>query len=136
LLESVLATESVVEKLVGMQLFVESMALTVFKTVRELNVEPVLSDLLLFYERDEARHVGLGVQHTPDLVRNLGFVERQRLNAFQLKLLISSLFSLKSMEDSFRALNVDPRMIAEVGKEKIIHTMEMLAEANGSNVSE
>src|SRR6185503_4630434 len=129
LLESVLATESVVEKLVGMQLFVESMALTIFKTVRELRVEPVLSDLLLYFERDEARHVGLGIQHTPDLVAGMSIFDRARLDAFQMKILLSALFSLKSMEKSFRALGVDPRAVAEVGKEKMVETMELLAEA-------
>jgi len=28
-------------------------------------VEPVLTELLPYYERDEARHVGLGVQMVP-----------------------------------------------------------------------
>jgi hypothetical protein len=135
LLESVLATDSLLEKLVGMQLFVESMALTVFKTVRELNVEPVLSDLLLYYERDEARHVGLGVQHTPDLVRGLRWRDRARLDAFQLKIVIAALFSLKSMEDSFVALGVDPRAVADYGKEKMMSAIELLAEANGDRVN-
>jgi hypothetical protein len=65
LLETVLGTDVLTEKLVGMQLFVETMALTMFKTVRELAVEPVLTELLSYFERDEARHVGLGIQHVP-----------------------------------------------------------------------
>jgi hypothetical protein len=135
LLESVLETESLLEKLIGMQLFVESMALTVFKTVRELEVEPVLSELLLYYERDEARHVGLGVQHTPDLVRELRLWDRARLDAFQMKILLAALFSLKSMEKSFRALGVDPRAVAEAGKEKMVSCMELLATSYGAQVT-
>lgn len=136
LLDTVLGTDSDIEKLIGMQLFVESIALTVFKTVREQRVEPVLTELLLYFERDEARHVGLGIQHTPDLVRGLGAVERARLNAFQMKILLSALFSLKSTEAQFRVLGVDPRAVAEVGKEKMMETMNMLAEAKGAGVNE
>lgn len=134
LLETVLATDSVIEKLIGMQLFIESMALAIFKTVRELEVEPVLTELLAYYERDEARHVGLGVQHVPDLVRKLGLRDRARLDAYQLKILLCALLSLKSMEGSFRSLGVDPRAIAETGKEKMILAVEMLTEANGQKV--
>src|SRR5262249_2647755 len=134
MLEVVLATESLLEKLVGMQLFVESIALSVFKTVRELNVEPVLSDLLLYYERDEARHVGLGIQHTPDLIRNIRWRDRASLDLFQLRILMAALFSLKSMESSFRSLGVDPRAIADYAKQKAMVAMELLAEANGRPV--
>src|SRR5262249_18628710 len=65
LLEIVLETPSLVKKLLGMQLMVESLALTIFQVVREAKIEPVLVDLLRYYEKDEARHVGLGVQLLP-----------------------------------------------------------------------
>jgi hypothetical protein len=135
LLEAVLSTDSVIEKLIGMQLFVESMALTVFKTVRELAVEPVLTELLVYFERDEARHVGLGVQHTPDLVRGLSRSDRARLDAFQLRLLTTALFSLKTLEPSFAALGVDPRGVADAGRSRMLAAMDLLAEANGGKVS-
>lgn len=130
MLESVLSTESVAEKLVGMQLFVESMALTLFKMVRELRVEPVLTELLLYYERDEARHVGLGIQHSPELVRGLGPADLARLSAFQTKILIASLFSLKRMEPSLQKLGVDPRALAETGEATLRRLLEQVAEAN------
>jgi hypothetical protein len=136
MLELVLRTDSLVEKLIGMQLFVESIALTVFKTVRELKIDPVLTELLLYFERDEARHVGLGIQHTPDLVRGMSMYERVKLDVFQTKILLYALASLKVTEKSFRALGVDPRMIAEAGKSKMLENMALLAEVRGANVDE
>ena len=53
-----LDTKSLAKKLLGMQLTIETIALTIFQRVRELEVEPVLTELLPYYERDEARHVG------------------------------------------------------------------------------
>jgi hypothetical protein len=131
LLETVLETDSLVEKLVGMQLFVESMALTVFKAVRELEVEPVLCELLLYFERDESRHVGLGIQYSPDLLRGMRHRDRAKLEAYQLKILLTSLASLKTLEPCFRRLGVNPRLVAEDGKNKMLMAMDMLAEANG-----
>src|SRR5262245_38543943 len=130
LLEAVLSTESMAEKLVGMQLFVETMALTMFKMVRELQVEPILSELLLYYERDEARHVGLGIQHSPELVRGMGPREVASLSAFQTKILLAALFSLKRMEPSLRRLGVCPRALAESGEEMLRTMMEQIMEAN------
>lgn len=133
LLETVLSTESVVQKLVGMQLFVETMALTIFKMVRELQVEPVLSALLLYFERDEARHVGLGVQYSPTLLRSLTSLEQAKLSAFQTQILLASLFSLKRMEPSLRSLGVDPRALSESGEDMMRKVMEQVIEANAGH---
>jgi hypothetical protein len=136
LLETVLGTESMAEKVVGMQLFVESMALTVFKFVRELRIEPVLSELLIFYERDEARHVGLGVQHAPELLRGISLKERMSLETFQLRILINSLVALKSLEPSFRRLGIEPRAIAEDGIQRMLSTLALIAQVNGRDMKE
>lgn len=66
LIDVVLTTNDLVHKLIGMQLFIESVALTLFKALRDRAVCPILTELLMFFERDEARHVGFGVQLTPD----------------------------------------------------------------------
>ncbi|MEE2828890.1 MAG: ferritin-like domain-containing protein, partial [Myxococcota bacterium] len=57
ILVEILRADSLAKKLLGMQLMVEPIALTLFHLVRENRLEPVLSDLLAYYERDEARHV-------------------------------------------------------------------------------
>jgi hypothetical protein len=117
-LDLVLETPSLVQKLLGMQLMVESLALTIFQVVRESRVEPVLCDLLRYYEKDEARHVGLGVQLLPQLIRGLSKAQALGLFAFQVRILGWTLAGLKSMEPALRALGIDPRAVLLVGRAK------------------
>src|SRR5262249_28010810 len=117
-LDMVLETPSLVKKLLGMQLMVESLALTIFQVVREARIEPVLADLLRYYEKDEARHVGLGVQLLPQLIRQLSKPEALGLFGFQVRLLGWTLAGLKSLEPSLRVLGIDPRTILRVGRAK------------------
>src|SRR5262249_8566030 len=102
----------------GMQLMVESIALTIFQVVRETRVEPVLCDLLRYFEKDEARHVGLGVQLLPRLMRGLTRLETASLIGFQLKIIGGTLAGLKSMEPALRELGLDPKTILNLGRAK------------------
>ena len=61
-----------------MQLIVESVAVTLFRSVAKAGVEPVLSELMPYFERDEARHVGLGVLYLPTLLAALGLARSAR----------------------------------------------------------
>ncbi len=108
-LERTLGTNNLLKKLIGMQLTVETVAFVAFQRVREIEVEPVLSDLMSYYERDEARHIGLGVQLVPQMVAKLSIQEAMSLAVFQLDLLTSTLFSLKTIERDLIAIGVDPR---------------------------
>ncbi len=116
--ELTLRTKDLTKKLLGMQLTIETIALTIFQHVRELEVEPVLAELLPYYERDEARHVGLGAQLVPDLVERMSIPERIGLARFQLDVLASAVFSLKSMEPDLVAIGVDPRELLAIGFKK------------------
>ena len=69
LLVELLETENLLYKVVGMQLLVESTAVVMFRKIAEAKIEPVLTELLYYFERDEARHVGLGVLTLPDGAR-------------------------------------------------------------------
>ena len=131
LLEMVLRTQCLASKLVGMQLFIETMALTLFKTLRDLEVEPVLTELLPYFERDEARHVGLGVQHSPQVAARLGRRERARLVAFQGRMFMRALVSLKRTEPDFVTLGVDPRHVADSGRAMFDRIIAELTKANG-----
>jgi len=117
-LEMTLRTKDLTKKLLGMQLTVEVIALTLFQHVRELRVEPVLADLLVFYERDEARHVGLGTQLVPELIAKMSLPARIDLAVFQLDLLASTIFSLKAMEKDLEIIGVDVREILAIGFRK------------------
>jgi len=113
-----LGTKSLAKKLLGMQLTIETIALTIFQRVRELDVEPVLTELLPFYERDEARHVGLGIQMLPGLIAGMTYAERLDLAAFHLDLYGSAVLSLKSLEPALTSIGVDPRSILAIGFRK------------------
>jgi hypothetical protein len=117
-LDLVLDTDELSYKLLGMQLMVESLALTIFQAVREARLEPVLADLLRYYEKDEARHVGLGVQYLPGMVKRMSQLQAFGLFLFQLKVIAATIAGLKSLEPSLRALGIDPRRILTLGRAK------------------
>ncbi|MBX3185529.1 MAG: ferritin-like domain-containing protein [Labilithrix sp.] len=123
-----LGTKSLAKKLLGMQLTIETIALTIFQRVRELQVEPVLSELLPYYERDEARHVGLGIQMLPSLIAKMSFAERVDLAIFHLDLYGSAVMSLKSLEPSLVSIGVDPRSLLAIGFRKQSDIDDMLRE--------
>jgi len=104
-----LGTNDLLKKLAGMQLTVETIAMVSFQRVRELELEPVLTELMVYYERDEARHIGLGVQLVPEMISRLSLPGAMSFALFQLDLLTSALLSVKSIEGELHALGVDPR---------------------------
>jgi hypothetical protein len=118
LLDLVLSTDNLAHKLVGMQLMVETMALTIFQTVRETGAEPVLCELLRYFERDEARHVGLGMQYLPQLMKEMSKREIGRLITFQCRILFWSLLETKVLEPNFRVLGIDARGVIERARRK------------------
>lgn len=124
--EMTLGTKDLTKKLLGMQLTIETIALTIFQHVREMRVEPVITELLPYYERDEARHVGLGAQLVPELVAKMSIPEHVSLGLFQLDLLASSIFSLKAMAPDLLAIGVDPRDILAIGYRKQLEIHEVM----------
>jgi hypothetical protein len=113
-----LGTPDLTKKLLGMQLTVETIALVIFQRVRELEVEPVLTDLMPYYERDEARHVGLGVQLVPQLMNELSIAGAVDVALFQLDLLLTTLVALKVMEPDLLTIGVDPRSMLGIAFRK------------------
>lgn len=118
-------------KVVGMQLQVETIALTIFQRVRELRVEPVLTELLEYYERDEARHVGLGVQHLPTLMRELSPAGRVRFIAFQLLMLYCVCRGTEELLPDLAVLGVDPRDFISRGIRRQQRVVDEIAEEMG-----
>jgi hypothetical protein len=117
-LDCVLETRSLAKKLLGMQLMVETTALTIFQAVRDVRVEPVLADLLRYYEKDEARHVGLGVQLLPGLMKKMSRLEAAGLFAFQMQVVGWTIAGLKSLEPALTAIGIDTRHVLELGRAK------------------
>lgn len=107
ILTELLGTTRLVDKLLGMQLIVESVAVTLFRSVAQAGVEPVLTELMPYFERDEARHVGLGVMYLPKLLAGLGPIEATRLKLQQLKLVTLVAMGTHLKTQHFAALGID-----------------------------
>ncbi len=118
LLDLVLEAKHPAYKLLGMQLMIETLALTLFQTIRELKVEPVLTELMSYYERDEARHVGLGMQYLPNLMKGMSRREVAKMITFQARVMFFAVWENKALERDYEVLGIDPRKIVERGRRK------------------
>ncbi|MCB9727125.1 MAG: ferritin-like domain-containing protein [Deltaproteobacteria bacterium] len=117
-LEGVMNADSLAKKLLGMQLMVEPLALTLFHVVKRLDLEPVLTHLLPYYERDEARHVALGVQYLPALLEGGGLLASLDILQYQFQLITWQLWSSYGVARDVATLGLDPRELVRVGKGK------------------
>jgi hypothetical protein len=131
LLDLVLDTPNLAYKLLGMQLMIETIALTIFQTVRESEVEPVLCELMKYYERDEARHVGLGMQYLPSLMRKMNKRQVGAMITFQVRVLVWALAELKLLEGDFATLGIEPRFILDRGRRKQMAALQEAFNALG-----
>jgi demethoxyubiquinone hydroxylase (CLK1/Coq7/Cat5 family) len=125
-LDHTLGAPTLVHKIMGMQLMIETIALTIFQEVRESRVEPVLSDLLLYYEKDEARHVGLGTQYLPRLLARQSRREAVETLWFQVRLIFWTIASLKAMERDLHVLGIHAPTLLKHGREKQAAVFEEL----------
>jgi hypothetical protein len=107
LLVELLETDNLLYKVVGMQLLVESTAVVMFRMIAEANIEPVLTELLYYFERDEARHVGLGVLTLPDVLSGLGERDALSLWWFQTRMNFEMVLSGMTLSSSFVTLGID-----------------------------
>ncbi len=126
LLEEVMNADHLAKKLLGMQLMVEPIALTLFHVVKKLDIEPVLTHLLPYYERDESRHVALGVQYLPAMLSRMSALERAELWAFQAKLLTYEVVSNYWVANDLYHLGINPRELLDIGKAKQFRAMELV----------
>tara|TARA_R110000824_G_scaffold230253_1_gene417872 strand:- start:955 stop:1482 length:528 start_codon:yes stop_codon:yes gene_type:complete len=117
-LQMVLSTKNLSKKLLGMQLMVEPVALTIFQEVRRVSPEPILSDLLEFFERDEARHVALGVYHLPEVVKDLGPVRIMSLIMWQMKIFMLELEGLSHLKPHFEAIGLNTEELFSLAEKK------------------
>jgi hypothetical protein len=133
-LERVLKADHVSKMLLGMQLVVEPMALTLFQLIREKNIEPVLSDLLVRFEQDEARHVALGVLYLPKIMKGMTTLQMADLAQWQFREYMLQFSMLKELEEDFRALGVEPREVFELGRKKQLLATQMFADQVGRDL--
>jgi len=130
-LHGALGASNLAKKLLGMQLMIEPMALSVFQVMRERRLEPVLADLLAYYERDEARHVALGVLYLPTLLRGASRRDALDLYQWQLREYFAQFTMVKEIADAFEVLGIDARDVVEVGQKKQLLAAQLLADEMG-----
>jgi len=130
-LNSILNADNVAKMLLGMQLMVEPLALTLFKIVREKNLDPVLSDLLIMYEKDEARHVALGTLYLPKVLASMTAVQKVELLVWQFFGYMKQFEMLRSLKDDFIAIGISPRDVFAMARKKQLKAMELLSEELG-----
>jgi hypothetical protein len=135
LLTNILETDSLVHKLIGMQLLTESNALGIFRGLCEAEVEPVLVELLPYYEKDEARHVGLGVMYLPRLLSRLSAAEAARAAAFQLSCVWYLVTAGLTLREDLVTLGINARRVATYTtrlQDQILHDMLAARDTAGS----
>jgi hypothetical protein len=130
-LGELLDTHRLADKLLGMQLIVENTALTLFRAVAQAGVEPVLTELLPYFERDEARHVGLGVMYLPTLLRTIGPLDGARLRLLQLKIVTLIAWGTHLREPHFRELGIDANASMHHGTRLLEQTFEGMRASDG-----
>ena len=58
-------------KFIGMQIIIEGLALAAFQMLKSLSKDPLLTQLLHYVIRDEARHVTFGINYLEDFIKTL-----------------------------------------------------------------
>jgi hypothetical protein len=104
-----LATRDLTVKLFAMQILAEGAAVVIFRFLFENQVEPVLCEILPFFERDESRHVGLGVLYLPKRLEQLPVRKLERIRNTTYG--IGDLLGAAQLRNArhFQALGCEPR---------------------------
>jgi hypothetical protein len=126
-LESVSKAKDMSRKLLGMQLMIEPIAITIFRFLRKSEVDPLLSELLVYYEIDEARHIALGIKYLPKLIKKMGYIELTKFILWQIKMINSEIEALKSIEKDLIALDLKPIEVFEFTEKKQIDCLKTLS---------
>lgn len=134
LLRKVLRAPTLAQKLVGMQLLFETNAVVMFRRIGQSEVCPILHELLPYFERDESRHVGLGVMYLPRLIDRMSRLEAFRTARFQFECTMLLLTSGFTFHRDFELLGMDPRQMAERVSSMQDEIVQQMAEAHGSQI--
>lgn len=127
-LEGVLNANTIAKKLLGMQLMVEPVAITIFKNLQENKIEPILTNLLSYYIKDEARHIALGVKQLPIEISNMSWRENLDLLFWQSKILKYEIDGLLELKDAFSELGINYIDLFEEAERRQIEAAEEMFE--------
>jgi len=82
LIQRLLDSDHYGEKIVGMQIFLEGIAVGLFQRFQTDSPDPLMRDLIQLVLRDESRHAGFGVIYLADKFRDASVAERRRIEDF------------------------------------------------------
>src|SRR5262249_13678885 len=118
-------------KLVGMQLIVENIANQLFHIIRESLTDPLICQLLDYVARDEKKHTGLAVLYLPSVLKKIGFVEAEWLQAQQLYWTFCVSQAIWNHRREAEALNIDIHSALERGINAQDHLVEQMGIRRG-----
>jgi len=124
-------TNNVAKKLLGMQLMVEPVAITIFRFLRKSQVDPLLSELLEYYERDEARHIALGIKYLPNLIKKMNILQLIDFVIWQIRMINAEIEGLRSIEKDLIALDLKPIEVFEFTEKKQVDCLKTLSAEMG-----
>lgn len=131
-LERVVLAECTARQLVGMQLLVEPVALTLFTVLRRSEACPVLADLLPYLEQDEARHVNVGASLLPELIDQMGPIRSARFWLYQMQLFRLEIAGLDLMAPHMAVLGFDVDDVFRLGMGKQLGAAKLVTEQLGA----
>jgi hypothetical protein len=134
LLTKVVNAPTLATKLVGMQLLFETNAVVIFRRIAESGVCPILSELLPYFERDESRHVGLGVLYIPRLIGEMTRSEARKTARFQLECILLLMGGGFTLREEFEQLGLQPRLMATRVTSMQDDIVRQMAERHGQGV--
>lgn len=131
-LERVVLTSCTARQLVGMQLLVEPVALTLFTVLRRSEACPVLSELLPYLEQDEARHVNVGANLLPQLIERMGPIRAARFWLYQMRLFQLEIAGLDQMAPHMATLGFEVDDVFRLGMGKQLGAANLVTEQLGA----
>lgn len=129
-----LATKDLTVKLFAMQILAEGAAVVIFRFLGDAKVEPVLGELLPLIEKDEARHVGLGVLYLPDRLKELS--HRQLMRVRNTTYGIGDLFGAAQIRNAhhYRVLGAEPRELIRNADKMLFELSEKIGPVPGTDL--
>jgi len=130
-----LDTKDLTVKLFAMQLLAEGTALEIFKFLQEAEIEPVLTEILPYIEKDESRHVGLGVLHLPERLATMSRRQLERIRKVTYG--IGDLFGATQVRyvKFYQILGADPRDLIRRADKRLFDLGEKIGPIPGTNRS-
>tara|TARA_Y100000004_G_scaffold185171_1_gene234987 strand:- start:1230 stop:2120 length:891 start_codon:yes stop_codon:yes gene_type:complete len=130
-LEEVSRTKNLSKKLLGLQLMVEPVAITIFRFIKQSDVDPLLTDLLPYFEKDEARHISLGVKYLPKLIKKMSLLQKAFFVWWQIRLILHEIRGLECIKKDLETLGINPKDVFEFAENKQIRCLRELSSEIG-----